>query len=174
MDPAHTLLRPGRRFAIAIAVAGVIAACGGTTGDADSDQAASTTTTESSSEPTSEPTDALTASADASEPAASAEQQFPDVLEAELTPSGDTWSVAATISSPYDSPDRYADAFRVLAPDGTELGVRELTHDHASEQPFTRSLDDVAIPDDVDEVTVEGRDQANGYGGDTVTVAVPR
>lgn len=80
----------------------------------------------------------------------------------------------ATISSPYDSPDRYADAFRVLAPDGTVLGVRELLHDHANEQPFTRSLDDVRIPDDVDRVTVEGRDLANGWGGDTVTVTVPR
>ncbi len=152
----------------------VIAACGDTASDAGGDLAASTTTTESSFEPTTEPTDALTASSDASDATVSAEQQFPDVLEVELTPSDDTWSVAATISSPYDSPDRYADAFRVLAADGTELGVRELTHDHASEQPFTRSLDDVGIPDDVDEVTVEGRDQANGWGGDTVTVAVPR
>ena len=31
------------------------------------------------------------------------------------------------------------DAWRVLDPDGNELGVRILTHDHANEQPFTRS-----------------------------------
>lgn len=71
--------------------------------------------------------------------------------------------MSATISPPYDSPDRYADAFRVLAPDGTVLGVRELLHDHANEQPFTRSLDDVEIPDDVDRVTVEGRDLGRGH-----------
>jgi hypothetical protein len=29
------------------------------------------------------------------------------------------------------------------------------------------------IPDEVTEITVEGRDQANGYGGETVTVQVP-
>lgn len=103
-----------------------------------------------------------------------AAQQHPDVLDAMLEPSGDGWRVSATISSPYDSPDRYADAFRVLAPDGTVLGVRELLHDHAGEQPFTRSLDDVEIPDGVGRVTVEGRDQANGWGGATVTVDVPR
>lgn len=63
-----------------------------------------------------------------------------DVVDATLERSGDRGRVAATTSSPYDSPDRYADAFRVLAPDGTVLGVRELLHDHANEQPLTRSL----------------------------------
>ncbi len=67
-------------------------------------------------------------------------QVFPDIVEAELEPTGDeTWRVSATISSPYDTPDRYADAFPVSTPDGTVLGVRELLHDHANEQPFTRS-----------------------------------
>jgi hypothetical protein len=101
------------------------------------------------------------------------EQRYPDVLEAELEPSGDGWRLSATISSPYDSPDRYADAFRVLTPDGEELGVRELLHDHADEQPFTRSLDGLEIPDDVAEVIVEGRDQEHGWGGGTVRVPVP-
>lgn len=102
-----------------------------------------------------------------------AEQAFPDVVDAELARSGDAWTLSATISSPYDSPERYADAFRALAPDGTELGVRVLTHDHANEQPFTRSLTGMVIPEGVDEITVEGRDLANGWGGRTVTVAVP-
>lgn len=102
------------------------------------------------------------------------EQRHPDVVDAELERTGDGWRVSATISSPYDTPDRYADAFRVLAPGGEELGVRELLHDHANEQPFTRSLDGVEIPDDVDRVVVEGRDLANGWGGATVTVEVPR
>ncbi|MEM8903070.1 MAG: hypothetical protein AAGF02_05145 [Actinomycetota bacterium] len=102
------------------------------------------------------------------------EQLFPDVLDAVLTPEGDgTFSVAATLSSPYDTPERYADAWRVVAPDGTVLGVRELAHDHQNEQPFTRQLGGVAIPADVAEVTVEGRDQISGWGGGTVTVPVP-
>ncbi len=100
------------------------------------------------------------------------EQRHPDVLEAELEPAGDAWRLSATISSPYDTPERYADAFRVLTPDGEELGVRELLHDHADEQPFTRSLE-VEIPADVAEVIVEGRDQRHGWGGGTVRVPVP-
>ena len=101
------------------------------------------------------------------------EQAFPDVVGAEVTAEGDSFTVAATISSPYDSDDRYADAFRVLGPTEEVLGVRELTHPHADEQPFTRSLSDVVVPDDVAWVTVQARDLVNGWGGETVTVAVP-
>lgn len=96
---------------------------------------------------------------------------FPDVVAATATMGGEgTWVFSATVSSPYDSPERYADAWRVLAPDGTELGVRELGHDHASEQPFTRTLSGIVVPATVDVVTVEGRDQVNGWGGATVEV----
>lgn len=43
----------------------------------------------------------------------------------------------------------------------------------ADEQPFTRT-DDLQIPASVDEITVEARDLANGYGGKTVTIPVPQ
>lgn len=77
------------------------------------------------------------------------------------------------MSSPYDTPERYADGWRVLAPDGSELGTHTLLHDHAGEQPFTRTQSGVEIPTDVTEVTIEGRDQEYGFGGETVTVTVP-
>ena len=100
---------------------------------------------------------------------------FPDVVAVEIQSNGDgTYRIDATLSSPYDSGQRYADAWRVLAPDGTVLGILELAHDHAGEQPFTRSLAEVEIDPSIDEVTVEGRDQLNGWGGATVTVAVPQ
>ena len=50
----------------------------------------------------------------------------------------------------------------------------EQSHGHASKQPSTRTSRPFAIPDDVSEVEAEGRDQVNGYGGETVTVTVPR
>ena len=91
---------------------------------------------------------------------------FPDILAAQATPDGDgTWRFDVTVSSTYDTPQRYADGWRVVGPDGTEYGFRLLTHDHASEQPFTRSQSGIAIPDDVTTVTIEGRDQQNGFGG---------
>jgi hypothetical protein len=70
--------------------------------------------------------------------------------------------------------DHYADAFEVLAPDGTVLGTRTLYHPHVDEQPFTRSLDGVEIPDDVAEVSVRARDSVHAYGGDEMNIPVPR
>jgi hypothetical protein len=84
-----------------------------------------------------------------------------------------TYDFAVTVSSPYDSPDRYADAWRVRGEDGTVYGIRELLHEHANEQPFERSLADVLIPDGVTTVIVEGRDLVNGWGGNTITIELP-
>lgn len=101
-------------------------------------------------------------------------QKYPDVLEAELESSGDdTWSLAVTISSPYDTQERYADGWRVLTPDGTVIGKRELMHPHGG-QSFTRTQSGLEIPQGVEEITVEARDLKNGYGGDTVTIPVER
>ena len=102
------------------------------------------------------------------------EQRFPDVIDAVATAADAGWNFDVTVSSPYDTPERYADAWRVIGPDGIVFGVRELLHDHADEQPFTRSLRDVDIPPDVDLVVVEGRDSSNGWGGQTVDVALDR
>ena len=62
---------------------------------------------------------------------------------------------------------------RILTPGGDLLGEHQVAHDHASEQPFTRSQTGVEIPAGVTEVAVEGRDQANGYGGGSQMVALP-
>ncbi len=118
------------------------------------------------------PTPATESAGDTGEP--SAEQRFPDVIDATAERDGATWTVSATLSSPYDTPERYADAWRVIGPDGTVYGERILQHDHANEQPFTRSQSGIEIPDDVDEVVIEGRDLANGYGGDTFVLTLPR
>jgi len=99
---------------------------------------------------------------------------YPDVIAADLRPAGErVYDVAVTISSPYDSPQRYADGWRVLDPEGNVLGTHTLLHDHAAEQPFTRTQRGLTIPEGVTQVTIEGRDQANGFGGATVTVDVP-
>lgn len=117
----------------------------------------------------------LTACAPAAAPPAAqaADQRFPDIVEVEVSGAAPVYSFAVTVSSPYDSPQRYADAFRVRAQDGSVFGVRELAHDHAAEQPFTRTLPEVTIPAGVTRVVVEGRDLANGWGGGTQTVELP-
>lgn len=101
------------------------------------------------------------------------DQDFPDVIAVEATRNGDDWTFAVTVSSPYDTPERYADAWRVVGPDGTVYGERLLAHDHAAEQPFTRSQTGITIPDDVPIVVVEARDSENGWGGSTVDHELP-
>ncbi len=106
--------------------------------------------------------------------AVSTDGLFPDVVAATAEQAADgTWRFDVTLSSPYDTPERYADAWRILGPDGTEYGLRVLAHDHQNEQPFTRSLGGVELPADVDVVTVEGRDQLNGWGGERFELELP-
>ena len=99
--------------------------------------------------------------------------RFPDVVGVDIRQQGDNLSFSVTLSSVYDTPERYADAFRVLDEQGNQLGIRVLLHDHASEQPFTRSLLNVSVPETVKFVTLQGRDLINGWGGKTLTVALP-
>jgi hypothetical protein len=68
----------------------------------------------------------------------------------------------------------YADGWDVVAPDGTVLGTRELAHPHESEQPFTRSLAGVRIPETVNQVTLRAHDSVHGNGGAEMRIEVPR
>jgi len=109
----------------------------------------------------------------AAQPSDSA-QKYPNVVAVKVQSSGvDTFNFDVTVSSPYDTPQRYADAFRVMAKDGQIYGERKLLHDHADEQPFTRDLYFVKIPRGVRMVVVQARDQKYGYGGKSVEVALP-
>lgn len=97
------------------------------------------------------------------------------VVDATLTPSGDgTWRIDVTVAHADEGWDHYADAWEVLAPDGTVLGTRTLLHPHETEQPFTRSLAGLELPADVAEVTIRAHDGVHGYGGAELTLAVPR
>lgn len=107
---------------------------------------------------------------------AETDDRYPDIVDvaAEREDESGAWAFRVTVASPYDTPERYADGWRIVGPDGTVYGVHTLLHDHAAEQPFTRTQTGVVIPDDVGEVIVEGRDLANGFGGATVTVTLDR
>ncbi len=109
----------------------------------------------------------------AQSPNASA-QKYPDVLAVKIrAQAGRKLDFDVTVSSPYDSPLRYADAFRVAGKDGRVYGERKLLHHHAGEQPFTRDLYGVTIPPDVRIVVIQARDQKYGYGGKSVEAMLP-
>lgn len=144
--------------------------CGGdsTTTDGAGDAAAADSTTTSGADDAAGADSTTTSGADSA-------VLHPDVTGARATLESDgSWTFSVTISSPYDTAVRYADAWRVTGPDGEVYGVRELTHDHQAEQPFTRSQSGIEIPDEVDVVTVEGRDQISGWGGAVLQVELDR
>lgn len=105
--------------------------------------------------------------------APASDQAYPEVVDVAVQRENGSYVFDVTISSPYDTPERYADGWRVVGPDGSVYGEHTLAHDHANEQPFARTQSGVETPNGVDEVTVEGRDSENGYGGETVTVPLP-
>ncbi len=105
-------------------------------------------------------------SSTADEQAAKSGARFPTIVKVRATPVGAaSYDLAVTISSPYDSPERYADGWRVKTEAGKVLGTKKLAHDHASEQPFTRDQAGVEVPPGTAVVIVEGHDTDNGYGG---------
>lgn len=113
-------------------------------------------------------------SAPPAQPLNPGDQRYPDVRTVKVRTSGpNKFDFDVTISSPYDTAQRYADAFRVMSKDGRTFGERVLLHDHADEQPFTRDLYGVTISTGVQTVVVEARDLKYGYGGKTVEVALP-
>jgi len=164
-----------RRIAVGFVIVLLLASC---TDDptVSNDEQATNIIGETSEQPTTSPTTVSEAPTPTPEPASPAASEagpvaendglFPTVVDATAsTSNGTSWRVDVTLSSEYDSPARYADAWRVLDADDNELGVRVLGHDHANEQPFTRSTT-VEIPADITTVFIEGRDQLNGWSGE--------
>lgn len=85
-----------------------------------------------------------------------------EIVDAKARQSGDTWTFSVTLKHGDTGWDHYADLWQVFAPDGTLLGERVLLHPHENEQPFTRSLSGVQVPEGVTEVVIRARDSVHG------------
>ena len=70
--------------------------------------------------------------------------------------------------------DHYADGWEVVSPAGDVLGKRVLAHPHVNEQPFTRSLSGVQIPQDVKKVSIRAHDSVHGYNKEMFEVDLGR
>lgn len=90
-----------------------------------------------------------------------------DVIDAsaELAADG-SYTFSVTVRSADTGWEKYADAWEIRSPDGAILGTRVLTHPHETEQPFTRSLDSVSVPEGVDTVVIAARDSVEGFCGE--------
>lgn len=86
-----------------------------------------------------------------------------EIVKAEASQAADnTWRFDVTLLHADTGWDHYADLWEVYAPDGTLLGKRVLAHPHVNEQPFTRSLSGVEVPDGTREVIIKARDSVHG------------
>ncbi|RMD62730.1 MAG: hypothetical protein D6826_06690 [Alphaproteobacteria bacterium] len=98
-----------------------------------------------------------------------------DVVAARaVAEAGDTWRFDVTVAHADTGWDHYADKWEVLTPDGRVLATRVLLHPHEAEQPFTRSLRGVRIPEGMDRVRVRAHDSVHGYGGREIEVTLAR
>ena len=97
----------------------------------------------------------------------------PEILKVGVTPQGGSYSVSVTIAHGDTGWDHYADAFTVHGPDGTQLGERVLLHPHVEEQPFTRSLTNLTVPEGITEIEIRAKDNLGSWSEDNPLVPLP-
>ena len=93
-----------------------------------------------------------------------------EIVHAHFRHGGGDWSVDVTLRHADTGWEHYADAWRVVAVDGSVLGTRTLYHPHENEQPFTRSLGGVKIPQGTTTVFVEAHDKVHGWNAQRLKV----
>lgn len=96
-----------------------------------------------------------------------------DVTDVVVTVQDGTYHFDVTVLHADTGWDHYADKWEVVLPDGAIAATRTLFHPHVNEQPFTRSLSGVKLPDDIETVTIQAHDSVHGYGGKTQVVELP-
>ena len=98
-----------------------------------------------------------------------------DVISVEVKQTGkNIYRFEVTVRHDDKGWKHYANKWDIVASDGTVLGTRTLYHPHVQEQPFTRSLSGVKIPDGIERVTIRAHDSVHEYGGKTITVDLPK
>lgn len=98
----------------------------------------------------------------------------PVVRHVEARKSGMGWRINVTLSHPDTGWDHYADGWEVQDAAGHRIGYRELMHPHEHEQPFTRSLFNIMIPDGTREVFIRPRCSQHGWSKTLTKVTLRR
>ena len=97
-----------------------------------------------------------------------------EIVAAEVVRAGSAYTATVTLRHDDTGWEHYADAWRLTTAAGEVVATRILTHPHVDEQPFTRSLDGIRLPDDVRVVYVEARDTVHGWAPTKLRVEVGR
>ncbi|MEM6481405.1 MAG: hypothetical protein AAF681_06125 [Pseudomonadota bacterium] len=94
----------------------------------------------------------------------------PEVLNVSVSKAGMVWVVSVTLQHDDTGWDHYADGWEVLDARGGRLGYRKLMHPHVEEQPFTRSLSGIVIPDGTREIFIRTRCSTHGWSTELTRV----
>jgi hypothetical protein len=97
-----------------------------------------------------------------------------DVLEARAACSAQrVCRFAVTLRHADSGWEHYANRWEVVGPDGEVLATRVLRHPHVEEQPFTRELPGVRLPESLSRVRIRAHDSVHAYGGAELWVELP-
>jgi len=96
-----------------------------------------------------------------------------DVIDAEVKHENDgSYTINVTVQHADEGWNHYADHWLVLDKDEQIIAARKLMHPHIKEQPFTRSLSYIQIPDEVTEVTIRAHCSVDNYSGKNMVVKI--
>jgi len=73
------------------------------------------------------------------------------------------WSIQVTLQHADSGWEHYADHWRVVDNAGHVVADRVLYHPHVDEQPFTRGLQGVTLPAEINRLVVEAHDNVHGW-----------
>lgn len=88
-----------------------------------------------------------------------------DVIAVDVSRVNGKFDFSVTVEHADEGWDHYANKWEVVGEDGTVYATRVLAHPHVGEQPFTRSLSGVELPDGVRKVIVRAGDSVHELGG---------
>lgn len=96
-----------------------------------------------------------------------------EIVDATAKEGAGGWTFSVTLKHGDTGWDHYADLWEVYTPEGELLGKRVLAHPHVNEQPFTRSLSGVQIPNGVTTVIIRARDSVHGVSPQEFRLELP-
>ncbi|MFK7939394.1 MAG: hypothetical protein AB8B82_08450 [Roseovarius sp.] len=94
----------------------------------------------------------------------------PEIVDAKITKQGMNWRIEVTLLHEDTGWEHFADGWEVLDADGRVLGYRKLHHPHVEEQPFTRSLSNLMLPDGTRELFIRAHCSKKGWNSETVRI----
>lgn len=93
-----------------------------------------------------------------------------EIVNVVLTNNAGSWRADVTLNHADTGWEHYADGWRLVDEKGNEIKKRTLYHPHVNEQPFTRSLSDIQIPESTKIIYVEAHDLNRGWSKNKVRI----